>query len=170
MFKYKCLFFIAFSLFFTKIQAEDGYDLWLRYVPVKDEKLLKEYQNQIKGISVLGKSETAQIIREELSNALSKMLKKRFNLYDKMPNVFAVSASENAAFLKPYTIENDLKTIGNEGFIIFSDKKNIIITANTKGGVLYGVFHFLRLIQTGQSLKNLKIIEKPKVKHRILNH
>ena len=158
-----------FLLLFVKINAEDGYDLWLRYAPVKDEKRLKEYRNQISGISVFGKSETAQVTREELSRGLSKLFNKVIYEQSKMPNVFALTAL-NAAFLKLGNIEKDFQTIGNEGFIIISNKKNIIITANTEGGVLYGVFHFLRLIQTGQSLKNLHIVEKPKVQHRILNH
>ena len=165
----KKLLILFFLFLFIKINAEDGYDLWLRYAPVQDEKLLKEYKNQIRGISVFGKSETAQVTREELSRGLSKLLNEVVHEQSKMPNVFALTAS-NAAFLKLNKIEKDLQTIGNEGFIIVSDKKNIIITANTEGGVLYGVFHFLRLIQTGQSLNNLHIIEKPKVQHRILNH
>ena len=165
----KKLLTLLFLFLFAKINAENGYDLWLRYAPVQDEKLLKEYKNQIRGISVFGKSETAQVMREELSMGLSKLLNKVVHEQSKMPNVFALTAS-NAAFLKLNNLEKDLQTIGNEGFIIVSDKKNIIITANTEGGVLYGVFHFLRLIQTGQSLNNLHIIEKPKVQHRILNH
>lgn len=157
-----CLFF------FIKTYAEDGYDLWLRYAPIKDEKLLKEYQSQIKGIFVRGNSETSKVIDEELSRGLKGLFGKNVETR-KTGNVFA-GISSNIPIINDFNIENDLKTIGNEGFIILSNKQNIIITANTDIGVLYGSFHFLRLIQTGQSLKNLKIVEKPKVKNRILNH
>jgi alpha-glucuronidase len=58
---------------------------------------------------------------------------------------------------------------------LFNQKKNnnrsfIIIAANTDIGVLYGVFHFLRLLQTNQSIDNLNIVSVPKLKLRMLNH
>ncbi len=168
MYSNKKLLTLIFLFFFIKTYAEDGYDLWLRYVPVKDKMLLKEYQNQIKGISISGNSATINAAKEELDRGLSGLLNKNIP-FSKNGNLI-IGLSSNTPFIASLKLENDLQTIGNEGFIIISTKNNIVITANTEGGVLYGVFHFLRLIQTGQSLKNLKIIEKPKVKHRILNH
>lgn len=162
-------FLLLISFLMTvEIFAEDGYDLWLRYVPIKDEKLLKEYQSQIRGVFVQGTSETMNICQNELARGLKGLLNKNV-LWRKTGNILVGKASD----IKPYKgfdIENDLKIIGNEGFIIRSDKRGFIITAHTDIGVLYGVFHFLRLIQAGQSIKNLRVIEKPKVQHRILNH
>ncbi len=168
MYSNKKLLPLIFLFLFIKTYAEDGYDLWLRYVPVKDKMLLKEYQNQIKGISISGNSATVNAAKEELDRGLSGLLNKNIP-FSKNGNLI-IGLSSNTPFIASLKLENDLQSIGNEGFIIISTKNNIVITANTEGGVLYGVFHFLRLIQTGQSLKNLKIIEKPKVKHRILNH
>ena len=159
---------VIFLSLFIKTYAEDGYDLWLRYVPVKDKKLLTEYQNQIKTISITGNSEIIKAVKEELEKGLSGLLNKTIPL-SKNGNLM-IGLPSNVPFISSLKLEKDLQTIENEGFIIISVNKNIIITANTEGGVLYGVFHFLRLIQTGQSLKNLHIVEKPKVKHRILNH
>jgi len=36
--------------------------------------------------------------------------------------------------------------------------------------VLYGAFHFLRLLQTYQRIDALAITERPHIQHRILNH
>src|SRR5690606_14858715 len=44
------------------------------------------------------------------------------------------------------------------------------IAANEDSGVLYGAFHFLRLLQTRQPLDKLDIREAPSVRHRMLNH
>jgi alpha-glucuronidase len=49
-------------------------------------------------------------------------------------------------------------------------KKCIVIAANTDVGVMYGVFAFLRLLQTNNQISNLAIAHAPRVKHRILNH
>jgi alpha-glucuronidase len=45
-----------------------------------------------------------------------------------------------------------------------------VIAANTDIGVLYGAFHFLRLLQTNQRIDTLGISDRPRIQHRILNH
>lgn len=164
MYSHKKLLFLLFFLLFSKLQAEDGYDLWLRYTPVSDAKRLSEYKKQVKALAISGNSPTIQAATEELKRGLSGLLGKTPPL-SKTGNVI-IGTSLNANMLT----KEMLLTVGNEGFIIISKKNNIFITANTDIGVLYGTFHFLRLMQTGQSLSDLTIIEKPKVKIRILNH
>jgi alpha-glucuronidase len=67
-----------------------------------------------------------------------------------------------------------MTTLGKEGYLIryvkLTNKNILLITANSDIGVLYGVFHFLRLLQTNQSIDNLNIISVPKLKLRMLNH
>ena len=68
----------------------------------------------------------------------------------------------------------ELAQINTDGFIISS--QNIkganctIITANTDLGILYGVFNFIRLLQTAQNIASLNIVSFPKIKFRMLNH
>lgn len=45
-----------------------------------------------------------------------------------------------------------------------------MIAANSDVGVLYGVFAYLRLVQTGQGVDKLDVLSTPKVNHRLLNH
>jgi alpha-glucuronidase len=66
--------------------------------------------------------------------------------------------------------KEEASSIGKEGFIIRSKPGKIFITANTDIGVMYGIFHFLRLLQTQQAISQLNIIEAPKLKLRLLNH
>src|SRR4030095_6006194 len=49
-------------------------------------------------------------------------------------------------------------------------QRKTYILANTDIGLLYGVFHFLRMLQTHQSIQNLNITSVPKIQARILNH
>ncbi len=49
-------------------------------------------------------------------------------------------------------------------------QKITVIAANSDVGVLYGVFAYLRLMQTNQSLANLNITDAPKTKLRLLDH
>ncbi|RYZ29442.1 MAG: alpha-glucuronidase [Chitinophagaceae bacterium] len=68
----------------------------------------------------------------------------------------------------------DYDKLGKEGFAIrtigTSLRKQIVITGNTDIAVLYGVFNFLRLLQTGENIQNLTVTSAPKIQHRVLNH
>ncbi len=164
----KKLLTFLFLFLFVKIHAEDGYDLWLLYVPVKDAKRLAEYKTYIKSIAIYGNSPTMQAATEELNRGLSGLLGKKIPL-SKTGNII-IGTSQNVALSKALISKKTLQSIGNEGYIILSKQGNTFITANTDIGVLYGVFHFLRLIQTAQGINDINIIEKPRVQHRVLNH
>ena len=48
-----------------QVQAEDGYDLWLRYKVINDAKLLQRYRNSITGFNINTDSPTLLAAREE---------------------------------------------------------------------------------------------------------
>jgi alpha-glucuronidase len=60
--------------------------------------------------------------------------------------------------------------LGLDGYIIKSIGSKIIITGKSDIGVLYGVFHFLRILQIGSPLNDLDIVETPQNKIRMMNH
>jgi alpha-glucuronidase len=155
---------LLFIVFVSNIQAENGYDLWLRYQKIEDAALLQKYQRQIKGIKVSGDSPTLKVALTELERGLKGLLgfeATTSNDYNIVIGKFKDLAIEN------FTLSEDL---GKEGYQIFIKNKNIIITANEDAGVLYGVFHFLKLLQTHQDIAKLNITESPKLDVRVLNH
>lgn len=60
---------------------------------------------------------------------------------------------------------SEMESVGVDGFIIrslsWNNRSVTVVAANQPKGALYGVFHFLRLIQTQQPLDNLSIQQKP---------
>ncbi len=68
----------------------------------------------------------------------------------------------------------DLTGTGREGYVIRSlavdGRQTTVIAANDDLGVLHGIFHLLRLIQTRASLDSLQIRSAPRLQHRILDH
>lgn len=56
------------------------------------------------------------------------------------------------------------------GYTIKSVQNKLVISAEKEIGLLYGVYHILRLQQTKSSITNLDITEKPSYDVRILNH
>ncbi len=40
----------------SRLLAEDGYELWLRYAPIQDKQLLSEYRKQLNAVVAFGTS------------------------------------------------------------------------------------------------------------------
>lgn len=163
--------FILFYLFlFCKINlpAENGYRLWLRYDLIDDAAKLNSYRNAVQGFQTFGDSPTLQAAKKELGKGLSGLLGNAS--YSRSESLLLVGKADDLPALDVIDISQKAKDLGKEGYAIFSYKKNTVITANSDAGVLYGVFHFLRLMQTHQDITQLDIAEKPQLDIRILNH
>jgi alpha-glucuronidase len=151
--------------------AEDGYRLWLRYDKIDNNVLLQQYRNYINSIVINDSSPAITVAKNELLTGLQGLLGK---------NILEAKEIKNNSIVlqrKPSgheTIGVNYDDLGKEGFAILTFRGNvknvIVITANTDIGVLYGVFHFLRLLQTQQSIDKLNIVSAPKIQLRILNH
>jgi alpha-glucuronidase len=163
---------IIFILLPALLKAEDGYDLWLRYKKVSNNSLLDQYKKQITSPVVLGSSQTTTIIKTELSKAFSGLTGLPYTILSssEKTSAFIVGTVTTSSIISSIVTKDELNIIGSEGFVIKTRPGKTIITANTDIGVLYGVFHFLRLMQTQQPISNLNIISAPKIKLRILDH
>src|SRR5688572_1702542 len=170
----KKIFFLIFQLLFLgALKAEDGYRLWLRYDQITNPQTLQQYRAAISSIQIIGTTSTSAISKEELLTGLGGLLGKKILVTNNGGSILAGIAA-NSSVIRGAVSQGDLNKIGKEGFIIRSLKapqnNRFIITANTDVGVLYGVFHFLRLLQTNQNIQQLSITSSPKIQHRILNH
>jgi len=170
--------FIPIFLLISVLQsnAEDGYQLWLRYQPVQNKTRLLSYQTNIRQVVCYGNTPTLVKAREELMKGLDGMLGINTKFSKAETNIsgtLIIGTTATAPGLIKLS-DAELATAGAEGFLILSKqlngKKTTIITANSDIGVLYGVFHFLRLLQTEQSIEQLKIVSAPRIKLRLLNH
>jgi len=172
-------FFRVLALFIMvtwTASAQRDYKLWLQYDKIQNAVMASEYKNNLQGIVSLGSSQTAKISLAELETGILNMLGNK-------PEIGSVIKGENNLIVGSQTalnldlqkvLESDFQNINNEGFIIKSislkNKKQIVITGKNDVGVLYGVYSFLRLMQTHTSIKNLNIVDSPKINLRVLNH
>jgi alpha-glucuronidase len=149
--------------------AEDGYELWLRYHALSpvERPLLTQ-------IVMQGHSPTLDVAQAELSRGLGGLL-------ETTPAVSSQSTRDGAVVLgtarsSPLiaSLHLDLRNLGAEGYLLRSltrdGQRLSVIAANTDIGVLYGTFHFLRLVQTHQPLEHLDIASTPRLQRRILDH
>ncbi|MEP6845030.1 MAG: alpha-glucuronidase family glycosyl hydrolase [Panacibacter sp.] len=167
--------FIIFYLFIICIShAEDGYRLWLRYDKIDDNKLLQEYRNIISGIRFTGSTPALLAAREELLNGLEGLLGKKMVSQKTISNGSVLAGNTKTAQLRQYLSNDVMANLHSGGFIIQTkiiDNKSIyVIAANTDVGVLYGCFHFLRLLQTHQNIQQLSVLSNPLIQLRMLDH
>jgi len=152
--------------------AENGYRLWLRYDKLKDEARLKAYRSQINYFVVGGNTPTLEAARKELALGLVGLLDEPQLLWQKVitgPGIVAAVYGQNASIDKEIKAE-DIRNLQPEGYLLYKKGQKLFVVGKDDHGVLYGVFHLLRLIQTAQPLDNLHIVENPKLQRRILNH
>jgi alpha-glucuronidase len=172
---FKILILLVFYQINYGLKAEDGYQLWLRYKLINEAQILKEYKESINGWMIQGESETLIAARNELKLGLNGLLGsiKSVNSVDK-DGILIAGTPESSEIIASLDIKDKLINIKEEGYIIINtsvnNKKAIVIAANEDIGVLYGTFHFLRLIQTHQDIGELSIESSPKLKVRLLNH
>ncbi len=164
-----CLIVIGALLLSTPIRAEDGYRLWLRYDKISDQALLGHYKKNIQSITIKGSSPTLDIIRKELSNGISGLFGTGIQ--------FTNNAGASVWIGKVSDMPVDPSTyahLGKEGYIIYTRPINgkwaVVLCANTDIGLLYGSFHFLRLLQTQQPIEKLAVQSVPRLNLRLLNH
>jgi alpha-glucuronidase len=123
-----------------------------------------------------GESSTIAAAKEELQNGLTGLLGKNVPAVSRLKGngIIIAGTPENSEVIASLGLKDKLSQMSGDGFIIMSSifkKKNIIIIASaTDEGILYGTFHFLRLIQTYQNISSLDIQSSPKTKLRLLNH
>jgi alpha-glucuronidase len=154
-------------------EAEDGYNLWLRYNQIENPQLLNAYRSIISSINFDANSPTLIAAKEELATGLKGLLNKQIETSGSNA-ALVVGTPKSSKIIASLPLKVRLEKAGKEGFVIVtikSNQKNITaIAANSDVGVLYGVFHFLRLLQTNQNINNLSIVSAPKIDIRVLNH
>jgi alpha-glucuronidase len=159
-----------------RMSPEDGYELWLRYLPITNKALLGIYQNNITQIACDTSSPTLDAALDEFALGLSGLLGIPIPVVGRatQPGALIIGTPEDSQSISDMQLHPDLGQIDNEGYVIrsmsYDSKRCIAIAAQTDLGVLYGVFHFLRHLQTLQPLEDLRIVSSPKIKLRMLNH
>jgi alpha-glucuronidase len=151
-----------FTLLLTGAYAEDGSRLWLRFSEAKVDKTL------FSGIV----SKTDALPAKEFGMAWNEMTGSELKRQAAPSSKSLIIGTVNDKHIKQTGIVSDLKNSGAEGYIIRSLKGDsvTVVAANTEAGLLYGVFHLLRLIQTEKFSYQLNIKEKPLYDVRLLNH
>ncbi|MBC7947632.1 MAG: alpha-glucuronidase [Chitinophagaceae bacterium] len=172
----KALLIVLLATYMSlRLNAEDGYRLWLRYDRISNPTLLSAYRSQISSLSIEKNSPTLTAAHDELLTGLEGLLGMKINLHTSIINGTLLIGTPNQSKTVANNVSRtEIEKAGKQGFVIknalINGKKIILVAANTDIGLLYGSFHFIRLLQTGKPISNLHIISSPLIENRILNH
>ena len=156
--------------------AEDGYDLWLRYERIEDASLRDAYGRTFATLVARGDSPTGRLVVDELRRGLSGLLGRKVPLSEAVsaPGALVVGTPDRVPAIRALNLASRLEPLGPDGYLVASTSVGgqaaTVIAANTEIGTLYGAFHLLRLLQTGQPVARLDIAERPRLARRLLNH
>jgi alpha-glucuronidase len=173
----KLFFYFSFLLFFAaQVRADNGYRLWLRYDKVSNKALYDGYRSSITQLVFPAKSATLLASHQEITNGLKGLLQLQIPQKENVTinGALLIGTPASSTLIKNLPVKEALLQAGKEGYIIKTLKSNgktvTVIAANTDIGVLYGVFNFLKLLQTEQPIKALNLVDAPKIQLRMLNH
>jgi len=175
-----------------------GSDLWLRYLPVSDPRLLRWYRESATAVVVEHAEEhpayrhtpdlhlapgstealavsTLAAVRAELVRGLGGLLDQAVPVRDEVRDgAVVVGTRGSSRIVRRHVPAHDLAPLGDHGYLIRSvtggRHRFTVIAARTEIGALYGSFAFLRRMQTRRPVTHLDIAEVPKVRHRHLNY
>ena len=166
------LAFVAL-LCMAPVHAEDGYELWLRYHPLAAEQVQHDRSHASQLIADAA-TPTRAAARTELLRGLRGLLGSAPPLSDEVTRDGAIIAGTPSSSPLVAQLRLDTSKLGKEGYLIRSVTLHghpvTAIVGNDDIGVMYGSFHFLRLLQTEQPLDHLDITEVPRIKLRVLDH
>jgi alpha-glucuronidase len=146
-------------------RADDGYRLWLKYDRVADATARQQYLRNAQFIASPGTTPTLRAASGELQRGLSGLL-------GQAVSVVATAGSRTGGVVLRVDAQAGAngQPLKAEGYRIFSEKNNLVITGRTDRAVLYGAFALLRQVQTRQPLSGLNISSNPRIGYRMLNH
>ncbi|ADU28830.1 alpha-glucuronidase family glycosyl hydrolase [Evansella cellulosilytica] len=144
-----------------------GYKMWLRYNQITNQEVLEEYQSCLQHLHFSVNTATILAAVDELQAGLSSMINHSLHVLKTKDQRATLLLTIEESIAKEENVQVEIE---DEGYVIKSIKNNrLIIFGKTDIGVLYGVFHLLRLMQTQCSLKHIYIVEQPKNSLRMLN-
>ena len=160
----------------SAVWADNGYKLWLEYHKITDTAKVKIYTSQLGTTFFQTKSAQSGVAFNELSSGLAGILNLKPVKVSNVKDGGLIIGTRDELRALDHVIAADslFERIGNEGYIIknivIAGKRKVVVTANTDVGILYGVFGFLRLLETQTDINKLNIVEYPRTMYRILDH
>jgi alpha-glucuronidase len=167
--------FLSMFLFLVVIvlKGEDGSRLWLRYDLVQGH-LLEMLQTGATSISADTRDQTLLLAATELQRSVEGFTGRTLSITSDIGNGSIVLVTSGTALARRMGLTSELRQMHKDGYLIrdlvHNNRKITVVASPTSVGVLYGVFHWIRLVQTSQLQAGLNVKSEPRYDLRMLNH
>lgn len=160
------------------MKNQDGYTLWLDYKPLEgNAKSYDGYRPYLANVQVVGDSSLCASAASELRLALPLLFETDVKVAESAAAATMTAVTgKGSIIVGRFDLLKHLcgKDCGvNNGYRIVvqnNPSPAIFLLGKTDNDVLYAVFHFLRLLQTGAPVSSINLQESPKIKWRMLDH
>ena len=162
----RLLLLTLFALTPSAAAAEDGYELWLRYRPVR----VTRPTEHLEGADAYSDDPRVVTAALEFKRAVTAIYGGPVPGRELQRDYVALGTP---ADLKPLGINVDASGLGPEGYLVRTiDGRGhrIVVAGNSGAGILYGTFALIREIQMGHSLDRLNLRSRPTYPLRMLDH
>ncbi|MFS0862629.1 alpha-glucuronidase family glycosyl hydrolase [Fredinandcohnia sp. 179-A 10B2 NHS] len=145
------------------------YKAWLQYTRKGDVQWVQRNQDLLSQLVIPNESLLIQSARQEMISGITSMLGIEPTIKDEnvITPATVLLSFENGAL--PIDASK-LSSLNSESYFIKTVKNKLYVIGKTDKGVLYGVFHLLRMIQQEADLHSLDIVEAPVNQLRMINH
>jgi len=165
----------------TPAQAEDGYDLWLRYRPLDAAHGEALQRSAAAIVAPAEPSATLRAAVAELQAGVSGLSGRPMPIKSTATaGSLVIGTPRSSALIARLDLPLRWNNGGpwgplwHDGYVIRSveldGSRVTVIAANEDIGVLYGAFAWLRLAQTGGDLSDLDVTSTPSIGLRLLDH
>jgi alpha-glucuronidase len=149
--------FFLFCLAFT-LNAETGYDAWLRYVSVRGAKLPA-------AVVTLDDSEVMRSAREELDRGAQGMLGKNLRVETTIPDADCIVLGTLPEIRRAAPDIDLPQTMRQDSYLLRAARARghfvLLVASSTDRGVLYGTFALLRKTELGEDIQHLNETHTP---------
>ncbi|GAF15754.1 LOW QUALITY PROTEIN: alpha-glucuronidase [Bacillus sp. JCM 19046] len=148
--------------------TEQAYRCWLQYETILNKQEEAHYWSYVQTISLQKETLIGQAIKRELNLAVESMFGKT-STWQEDAQLVLTTVADKARLRKHGINQEEIAELNEEGYIIKEKDNQLIVVGASEKGLLYGVFHLLRLISQKQSLTDLTIQDAPQNQIRMLN-
>lgn len=155
-------------------RAETGYDAWLRFPAIADDKVRKQYEEFPLAVVTLGDSAILQSAQEELIRDVRGMLGRTLRIETWPTKENAVILGTSRAVKEAMPSLGNMPDLKEDGYwlrnVSVGGQSHLLIAASNEPGVLYGAFALLRRMALEQPVDELNVKGSPYAPIRCLNH
>ncbi len=156
--------------------ASTMYKAWLQHYHVDQHALREAYARWGQSIvAMTADSAVLQSAVDELTTGIEQLCGIKPSVADtpQHASYIYVGIADRLHRSDQYLADSDMPKVGKEGYLLkhieLEQHSVITVLGETDRGALYGVYHLLRLMAMGESLEQLRVVERPRNSLRMIN-